>query len=48
MFSYGHHKWAVSLAREDKALSVLLLWRGGAQVRMVMIMIIMIIKVEHR
>ena len=30
--SYGHHKWAISLAREDKALSVLLVWRGGAQV----------------
>ena len=48
LFSYGHHKWAVSLAREDKALSVLLLWRGGAQVRMVMMMIIIIIKEEHR
>ena len=49
LFSYGHHKWAVSLAREDKALSVLLLWRGGAQVRMVMMrMIIIIMKMVRR
>ena len=40
LISYGHHKWAVSLAREDKALSVLLLWRGGAQVTMTMMMMI--------
>ena len=30
--SYGHHKWALSLDREGKNLSVTIIWRTASQV----------------